>query len=84
MAITFNISAQDQTRVVNAIASEEGWQANIIVDEVSVPNPESKAQFALRILRQILKSYVKKYETKQALVAASATFDTTYADPTIT
>ena len=72
--ITFTLSAEDATRVVNALGSNHETQ---IPDENGnlVNNPQSKAQFARLQLAQILKRKVVQHEKNVARAALSAPAD---------
>lgn len=78
--IQFTLSNADQTRLVNAITSLNGYQETIN----GQPNPETKGQFTLRIVREHLKAQVKQYERTQAQNTAVTTFDNTFVTPDIT
>ena len=84
--ITFTILAADQTRLVNSICSLRGYQATL-PDMPGVPggpNPETKAQFAMRMIREDFKNYVKQYEKIVATSSANTTFDSGFVSPDIT
>ena len=70
------------TRVVNGMAFTHGYKA--VLDNGN-PNPESKSQFAKRMLREFIKSSVVKAETVQARDSASqAAFNNASAQISIT
>lgn len=56
-------------RVTNGLAGQYGYKATIPAPNPAdppVPNPESKAQFARRMVRQFIHETVKAYEASQA------------------
>lgn len=60
-------------RVTNGLAGQYGYQATIPAPNPTdppVPNPENKAQFARRMVRNFIHDSVKSYEASQASNAA--------------
>lgn len=65
--ITINIPDNQITRVLDGIAEDNGYQATIIDEEGnSIPNPETKAQFAKRIVIERVKGMVLAGERKKS------------------
>lgn len=56
-------------RVLDAFAAAYGYQATID----GSPNPETKAQFARRMVRQYVKNTVVAHEAEQAAITARQT-----------
>lgn len=69
--ITITIPNGGVTRVVNGVCGYFGYEP-IITPMIGepFPNPESKAQFAQRMLVVNVKSWVKSFESRQAAEAA--------------
>jgi hypothetical protein len=77
-----NIPDDQVQRVLDAVAMCHGYQATIPDDNIPmdewdedtnyIPNPESKAQFANRIVREFLKKMVIACESKAAANTARA------------
>ena len=61
--ITFTLSATALTRLVDATSTLYKYQTTIN----GSPNPETKAQFAQRIWREIMKDFVKEFEQQKQL-----------------
>jgi hypothetical protein len=57
------------TRVVDGVCGSMGYQDTI----GGVANPETRAQFAQRMLREWVKARVRAWETSQAETSAGAT-----------
>lgn len=85
---------EDFIRVINAIAANYGRQDNVSnpnyagdpnIEPQIIENPETKAQFTNRIVRQFLAENVTAYEKRLALKQAEQTLDTsiTIIDPQI-
>lgn len=56
--------------LVDAMALGTGWTETIINDEgEEIPNPETKAQWAKRILRDWIKRHYRKYKGDEAVDA---------------
>lgn len=67
MIITFTIPDAQATRVINGIAENENYQASIFdANRNKIPNPETKQQFAKRILIEMIKIMVRNGEKKEA------------------
>jgi hypothetical protein len=71
--ISFEMSAEHLTRLVNALSEAHGYQATID----GQPNPETKAAFAKKVAASILRGEVLSYETQKARQAVSAVADLT-------
>lgn len=80
--ILLQLSAQDQARVVKAYASEFGYSPIIGINGNS--NPESQAQFSMRMIKEQLQATVKKYEKNLNQTNANDGFDNTFVKPDIT
>lgn len=68
---TISITIPDgvAARVTNGLAGQYGYKAIIPAPNPTdppVPNPESKAQFARRMVRQFIHESVRAYEASQA------------------
>jgi len=60
-----------KNRVLNAIASAHGYQENIKdVDGNVIPNPQSKAAFAKRVIVNQLIDIVKSHESNIDVITA--------------
>lgn len=72
MATTISITLTDTAtpRVLNAFASHYGWTAQIELDGVLSPNPETKGQHAKRRLIEMVMTLVREEEAKAAATAA--------------
>lgn len=54
--------------LIDAMALGTGWTETIIDDEgEEIPNPETKAQWAKRILREWIKRHYRKYKGDEAV-----------------
>jgi hypothetical protein len=60
--ISFEMSAEHLTRLVNALCESHGYQATID----GQPNPETKAVFAKKIAANILRNIVRQWENDKA------------------
>lgn len=71
MVITLTIPDAEMARVVNAICTQHDYEPIIN----GAPNPETKGQFAKRMVIQQIKHWVQFVETKAAreTITASAT-----------
>ena len=73
MAIfSIEIADEDVGRVIESLCVNYGWQETISdpADPMSIiGNPETKAVFANRMVRQFLAEHVKKYEIDKATKA---------------
>lgn len=85
--IIIDIPAGVTTRVLNAIAVKYGYQETLPAgtpeEPTTIPNPETKAQFAKRMVIKHVKDIVREYEASQAQTAAFNSAATT-ADNEIT
>lgn len=61
--VTFTLSAAHLTRLVDAVAFVDGYQPRL---EGGAPNPETKSQFAKRMIGLRLKDLVRGYENEAA------------------
>lgn len=68
--ITLNYQAQDTATIVAALSEVVGWEADL---PDGSPNPETKAQAAIRGARTLIREQVRRYQEQQALLATSAT-----------
>lgn len=68
MAIfSVDIADEDVDRVINSVCNNYNYQEEIISDNNQViQNPETKFQFANRMVRKFLSDHVKKYELELA------------------
>ena len=73
--ITITLSAAQQNRIINALATKNGYQ-DMIEDNngALIPNPESKGTFVKRFLKNFLISETKEEELRVA--RATTTVDT--------
>lgn len=78
--ITFTLSSADQTRLVNTICGLYDYQTTIN----GSPNPETKANFALRIIKEQWKSLIKEYEKITSQATSGQTFESAFVEPNIT
>lgn len=64
MAIfSVEIANEDVNRVIDAVCANYSYQDQVISDNNQlIANPESKFQFANRMVRRFLSDHVKKYE----------------------
>lgn len=64
MAIfSVEIADEDVGRVIDAVCANYSYQDQVISDNNQlITNPESKFQFANRMVRKFLSDHVKKYE----------------------
>ena len=89
MAIfSVEIADEDVGRVIESLCVNYGWE-EIITDPHdpmnTMSNPESKAVFANRKVREFLKEHVVKYETDKAIqsVKESLNVNPNISDPQI-
>jgi hypothetical protein len=74
MEIKLSIPDNIAQRVIDGIAGAHGYQDVIIgIDDSETPNPETKAQFAKRVIIADIKNAVKSYEAIQAAETARIT-----------
>ena len=68
MAIfSVEIADADVERVINSVCANYNYQDEIISDNNQlIANPESKFQFANRMVRRFLSDHVKRYELELA------------------
>lgn len=68
MAIfSVEIADEDVDRVISSVCNNYNYQEQIISDNNQlVQNPESKFQFANRMVRKFLSDHVKRYELELA------------------
>lgn len=75
--ITLTIPDAILQRVIDAAAQRNGYQATVPdptnLPDGTRPNPESKQQFAKRMLAAVLKDWVKAVETQAAASTAAST-----------
>lgn len=69
MQLTFTLSADDATRLTNALC----WEYNYDAEIARTGSTETKSQFATRKFRELLKEKVRQYETWQAEQAIQVT-----------
>lgn len=59
--ISFTIPDDKLDEILDAFCIQEGYDEMILIDDVLVPNPESKLLFTRKTLKKILKSaYVRR------------------------
>lgn len=78
--IVLNVPDGQQSRLVNGIAGQYGYQSTVPAPnplDPPVPNPETKGQFAKRMMLKWAKESVKAWEATQA---AGTARDTAAAD----
>jgi hypothetical protein len=81
LSLTYDTGSVSLTRIQDAIAAAYGYQATIPDGNGgTIPNPESKAQFARRMIGVHIKSVVRNQE----LAAARAASETSIAEITLT
>lgn len=68
---SLEIADADVSRVLEAVAANYNRPETVFVNGEEVDNPESKAVFANKIVRNFLSENVKAYEIKLAKQAAS-------------
>lgn len=61
--ITLTFPDDQQTRIINGICKDMGYSATL---EDGSPNPETKAQFAKRVIIERIKNMVTSGELKEA------------------
>jgi len=73
-SITINIGNADLPRVITGVCGFFNYSATIpqIIGD-PLPNPETQAQFARRMVVEAVRSWVKTYEMQQAAIAAQQT-----------
>ena len=73
--ITISINDNDVSRVLDAFETKFGYQSQVPDgDGNPIPNPESRVQFAKRMLAVEIKRIVKREEARAAAdIAAAAT-----------
>jgi hypothetical protein len=64
--IKFTLSTQNATRLANAYAFLYDYKKKVGINEEQIDNPESKNQFAKRMLLEEMKNKVKGYESDVA------------------
>lgn len=73
MEVKFTIPTAHTTRIIDGVCYEHHYQAEVPDPdnpEKVIPNPETKAQFAKKMIVQWVKNCVKSYEGVQAAHAA--------------
>ena len=81
--ITLTMSASHASRIENALASLYGYQASIPDPEnlgQTIANPETKTQFAKRMVQECIKERVKTAERTTNI----ASFESAFQDISIT
>jgi hypothetical protein len=79
--ITLTMSASHATRIENALATLYGYQANIIDGEgQTIPNSETKTQFAKRMVQEWIRERVKTAERTNNINS----FESSFQDISIT
>lgn len=71
--IVLTVPDAQQNRLVNGIAGQYGYQVTVPAPnplDPPVPNPETKGQFAKRMMLKWAKDSVKAYEATQAANAS--------------
>lgn len=71
--ISITIPNSILTRVVDGVCGANNYQALITVSGIQTPNPETKQQFATRMLREYAKNCVISYEANVAAEAIRIT-----------
>lgn len=60
--ITFTMTAENAQKVVDAICAHYGYQEQLIQDaDTMIPNPETRAQFTRRMIKEFIASHVRSY-----------------------
>ena len=92
------IADEDVNRVMDAVASNYGWEENVqnpnfdpnqpedpATNPETIQNPENKYVFTNRIVRQFLSEHVAAYEINEAKISAAAALNTSIdiSDPQI-
>jgi len=71
MQITITIPDEIAPRVIDGVAGQHGYQETVLDEEGNeIPNPETKAQFAKRVILEGVKNAVLSWEAVQAAEAA--------------
>lgn len=76
LSFSFETGAIPTSRIVNALAANYSYQATIPDPQSpgdTIANPESKADFAKRMVKRYLIDNVRSYELGQARATAEAT-----------
>ncbi len=73
MNITFTIPDAKATRIIDGICGNLNYQTTIQADNKDIPNPETKNQFAKRMIIQLMKDHVIAYERRLAQETAGQT-----------
>lgn len=81
-ALNFTLSASALTELVDAVCFTQNYQTNVMVDGVSVANPETKSAFARRKVIEHFKFLITSYRKDQARIAADLATSTTPSDIT--
>lgn len=82
--LTITIPDAQATRVLNSFCKAMNYQSKIEVDGVLVDNPESKIQYARRMLIDYVYQAIITQEQYEAVVLAQKTTDTVRDDVKIT
>ncbi len=84
--LQFTATAQEFSDLTDAICDQYGYQAVLspAFSETPGPNPESKSQFAKRMIIQSWKNQVKDHKRKVAFLATEETFTNSFTPPAIT
>jgi hypothetical protein len=78
--ISITIPDAALNRVITAICAQNNYQDIILGPAFTeIPNPETKAAFAKRMIINVVKDQVKSYEVRQAGLTAAATVETEIA-----
>lgn len=86
---SIEIADTDVNRVMDAVASNYGWNENVpnpdfdsgqpvdpTTNPETIPNPEDKFVFTNKMVRQFLSDHVRAYEVNVAKAAAEAALNT--------
>lgn len=76
LTFSFDTGSVPLSRIVDAMAIHYGYQANLPDPNnagSTIPNPETKSQFAKAQIRRIIMEAVKSAEVTQAHITADAT-----------
>lgn len=77
--ISFTVDASTLTRVQDAYVGLYGYSDNVIVNGVSVPNPETRAAFVKRKIVEGVKGNVRAFEHN----TSNSSFESTFVEPTV-
>lgn len=94
--ISFTIPDAQLARIVNNISQHFNYEAEVTnpafdpgqpedptTNPATIPNPESKAQFVKRMVKETMIAWVKAEEKRPVIQTANSDFEDAFIDPTI-